>query len=299
MGADGFEVLKRAWYYVRKNRFLWPFAFVIAVAGGGSQGFSLWIQSPIPRGLTGYSPIHEIGARLTDFARSNWGFWTLFIIIGTVVGLAVLALSALAQASAIGGVGELDSGRGCGFQEAFRIGREGFFRYFALLLLYVVVVALLSLPSILFWWVVGTGGFLLPCLGGLALGLAFLLLTALASVLFEIAGRYIVLEGRGLRDSVIDAVVLLKSEFKELVVVWLYVLVVVLAGTIAMAVLIAILATPLSWIFNAARGNNNWLLVALSMVAFGLAWAAAAALAGVFSITASATWTVAFREIGS
>ena len=51
MGYDGYETFKRALFYVRTSRFLWPFAFVIALAGGGSASFSLWVQSPIQRGL--------------------------------------------------------------------------------------------------------------------------------------------------------------------------------------------------------------------------------------------------------
>ena len=72
---------------------------------------------------------------------------------------------------------------------------------------------------------------------------------------------------------------------------------VTLAGTLVMALVLAILSTPLVWIFNAAYNHHNAFLIAASMLSFLLAWAIAAAVAGLFAITGSAVWTVAFLEL--
>ncbi len=299
MQTDGFEILKRAWLYVRRNRFLWPYGFFIALAGVGPQGFSLWMQSPIPRGVTGYSPIHQIGARITDFAHNNWMLWVLFVTAGIIVGLVVIAVGSFAQVAAIGGVAEIEAGGEGGFGGAFRWGRDYFRRYLVLVLAYVAVLALVAVPSVLFWWSLGSrdGGFLLPCAGGLILGLVFVLVSILASIMMEIAGRFLVLEDRGVLESVRMAGILIKDFHRDVFITWLYVAVVTIAGVFSMAILIAILGSPLSSIFTAANRHHNGFLIALSILVFLIAWALAAALSAVFAITASAMWTILFVEL--
>jgi hypothetical protein len=297
LSIDHFETLKRAWLHVRTNRFLWPIAFVIALAGGGSQGFSLWVQSPIPRGLTGLSPIHRIGTKITAFAHGNLAFWALFIVLGVLVGLAVVAAGAFAQASAIGAVAEIERGAPPGMRGALQWGRSHFLKFFALVLGYLAVLAIFAVPSYIFWWSVGRKGFVLPCLGALILGVGFAVVAIFVSVIFELSARYLVLEMRGIVDSVQMAFILLKEFWRDVLVAWLYVLVVTIMGTITMAIVIAILGTPLSWIFNVADKHHNPFMIAVSMVAFIIAWAVAAAAAGVFSITASSYWTLTFIEL--
>ena len=297
--TDGFEIVKRAWLYVRQHRFLWVYGFLVALAGGGSQGFSLWVQSPIPRGLTGYSPIHQIGARITDFAHNNWLFWVLFVIAGVAVGLVVLAVGSFAQIAAIGGVAEIEAGGESGFREALGWGRDHFWRYLVLVIIYVAVLGAITVPSLLFWWSLGKGkgGFVLPCVGGLILGISFVLVSMLASVMLELSGRFLVLKGTGILESIQMAGILIKDFYKDIIVAWLYVLAVTLAGVIAMAVLIAVLSSPLSWMFTFAQRHHSGFLIALSMLAFLLAWALAAALSGLFVVTGSAVWTLAFIEL--
>jgi hypothetical protein len=294
---DHFETLKRAWFHVRTNRFLWPIAFVIALAGGGAQGFSLWVQSPIPRGLTGVSPIHRIGTQITTFAHGNLAFWSLFIVLGVLVGLLVVAAGAFAQVAAIGAVAEIERGCPSGLRGAIQWGKNYFLKLFVLVLGYLVVLAVFAVPSYLFWWSVGKKGFIMPCLGALVLGVGFAVVSIFVSIVFELSARYLVLEVRGIIDSVQMALILFKDFWRDVVVAWLYVLVVTIMGTISMAIIIAILGTPLSWIFNAADKHHNAFLIALSMVAFVIAWSVAAAAAGIFSITASSYWTLTFIDL--
>ena len=297
MVNEGFETFKRAWFHVRTNRYLWLIAFVIALAGGGSASFSLWVQSPIPRGLTGLSPIHTVGQKITDFAHGNAAFWALFIIIGAFVGLVVLAAGAFAQAAAIGAVAEIEHGRPSGLKGAFEWGKTYFPRYFALLIGYLIALAIFAVPSYLFWWTIGKKGFVLPCLGALILGVGFAVVVILMSILFELAARNLVLRNKGFFESVQLAGIMFKEYWREVLLAWLYVLVITIAGTIVSAIVIAILSSPLSWIFNAADKHHNAFLIALSLVAFLLAWGVASAIAGIFSITASAMWTITFIDL--
>lgn len=298
MLTNGFDIFKRALSAVRHNRFLWPFAFFIALAGGGSQGYSLLLQSPIPRGMTGFSPIHRIGEKISSYAHTHFVFTVLMFIGLGIVGLVVLAIGILAQASAIGGVAETEAHRPCTWRDALWWGRASFLRFLAVVVAYLVLVGALSLPSILYWNALkGTKQFVLPCLGGLVLGLAFLLASVLGGIIVELAGRFIVLEGAGIVDGVRDAFTLFRDYWREVLLAWVYVLGISIAGTLAMAILLGILATPLVTLFNVSYRHQNPLLISFSIVVFLLAWALASALVGVFAITGSSVWTITFLEI--
>jgi len=295
--SEAFETLKRAWFHVRQNRYLWVIAFVIALAGGGAQGFSLWVQSPLSRGLTGIGPIHRIGEGINNFAHGNIAFWTLFIIMGFFVGLVVLAAGAFAQAAAIGAVSDIELGRPSGLRGAFECGKRHFGRFFVLVLGYLLVLAIFAVPSYLFWWTLGKKGFIFPCLGALTLGLAFAAVAVIAGIMFELSARYLVLEGHGILESVQMAGILFKDFWREVVLTWLYVLVITIMGTVTMAIVVSVLSVPLSWVFTTADKHHNAFLIALSILAIALAWAVASAFAGIFSITASSMWTLTFIDL--
>ncbi len=296
MEFDSFEIVKRAWYHVRSNRFLWVLAFFMALAGGGSQGVSLWVQSPMLRGLSGLSPMHRAGEKIADYARGNTAFWIVFLTAGVIVGLGVLLFSAFAQVSAIGAVAELDLGREGDLRTSLRWGRHSFVRYFGLMLAYIVVLAVISSPFYLLGWLAG-GGTIFPCLMWMMIAVVYLVILVAAAIMLELSARYLVLEDRGILESVQMAGILLRRHWRESVVTWLYVMLIMLAGTLVMAVVLALLGTPLAWIFNAATEHHNAFTIALSMLAFMLAWCAAAAVAGIFAITGSAVWTMTFLDL--
>jgi len=294
---DGFEVLKRAWLHVRRNRYLWPVAFVMALAGGGAQGFSLWAQSPIPRGLTSANPTHKIGAMICDIAHGNVALEAMFIIAGVLMGIAVLATGAFAQAAAIDAVSDIENERPSGLKNALRRAREYFPQIFALTLGYLLVLAAFAAPLSLFWRFTGKKGFVFPCFGALILCVGFIVVLILAGIMFELTARYLVLEGKSMRESVRLAVALFKDYSRDMLVAWLYAMAITFMGAITMVILITVLATPLSWVFTVADRHHNVIFVALSASSFAIAWAIASATAGVFSITASSLWTLVFIDM--
>ncbi len=294
---EAFETLKRSWLHVRGHRYLWVIAFVIALGGGGAQGFSLWVQSPLPRGLTGLSPVSRVATAISDFAHRNPVFLALFLVVGAFVGLAALAAGAFAQACAIGAVSDIDHGRPSGPGGAFRWGARCFPRFLVLVLAYLVVLAVFAAPSYLFWWALGRKGFIFPCLGALTLGLAFVLVAVLSGIIFELAARCLVLEGMGVVEAVQMAGILFRDFWREVVLTWFYALAVTIFGAVTMAIVITVLSVPLSWIFTVADRHHNAFLIALSILALAAAWAAASACAGIFSITASAMWTLTFIDL--
>lgn len=295
MQTDPFRILRRSWELVRKNRFLWPLAFLIALAGGGSMGYNIWFQGPIPTSITGYSPLHRIGSEISDIAASNWAYTVSLLVVSILFGIAVLAVGVFAQASAVGGIAELESGRICGIRRSMGWGRQSFLRFFGLVFLYLVLVAAVSVPSIIYWrfWS-GSKGLVLPCVGGIILGLGFVFVSVLAGLIVELSARFIVLEGSGIIDSIREGIDLFRQYWKETLAAWATVLVLTALGIIAMSILVGALSGPLTSLFTKAYREHSVILVFASTVAFIGAWAAAAALAAVFAIMGSSVWTVTF-----
>lgn len=296
MRTDSVENLKRALLHVRRNRFLWPIAFLMALAGGGLQGFSLWLQSPFGTGLAGSSPLHHFSGRVTDYARGNPALWTVFLASGLAVGLAAVAFGAFAQASAIGAVAELESGREADLRGSLRWGRRGCGGLFLLALAYLVLLGMLLLPLRAVTSASGAG-VLLPCLAWLVLGTGYVVVSVAAGIVLEVSARYLVLEDSGIRRAVVSAWRLFRREWRDCLLTWFYVMLISLAGFIATAALMGLLATVLVPLFNASYRHHSPAIIMLGMLGFFAAWAIAAAVTGVFSMTGSAMWTGTFLEL--
>jgi hypothetical protein len=295
--TDGFEILKHALTYVRYNSFLWPLAFVIALAGGGAQGFSLWVQSPVYRGFTGYSPVHLVGDRIVDYAEGNPYFWVLFIAAGVIVALAVIAFGVIAQAAAVGGVADIDSFSEGRLKRSWRDGLDAFPRAFKLTLGYLVLMVLLAFPSFLLFWLMPDSDSIFLLLAGLLLGGAFVLIGAVLMAVVEFAFRYLVLQGTRVVESVRMSVATCRKYWREVLVTYLYVLIINIAAGFGIVILMAVIGSPLVWIFEKTTENHNPFLIAVSILVFFVAWALSAALLGVFAITASAVWTLTFIDL--
>lgn len=271
---------------------------MIALTGGGTQGFSLWFQSPLPRSFNSLSLFGKLGTRVGEVFRSNNTYLIIFLSIGAVVGLALASLSVFAQASAVGAVAELESGRETGLQRSLWFGRTAFWRVLALTFAYFLLIALLTVPSMVLWSSFGreSEGVFFPCILGVLIGLVFVALTILLSIVYELSCRYAVIRSFGVIGSITAALSLLKESFRETVLAWFSVLIITLTSTFAMVVLVAALGSPLNWLFTYIYDHHNWLLMALGLLVSVLTWVFAVAAAGLFSVSASAVWTVSFME---
>lgn len=296
MRSDPAENLKMAWLYVRHNRFLWPIAFFIALAGGGLQSFGLWLQSPIGSGLIGSSPFHRISSRVSSYAGGNTAFWVVLLAAGVVVGLAAVAFGAFAQASAIGGIAELEFGREADLRSSLAWGRYSCRRLFLLALAYIVTVAALSVPLYLVASI-AEEGVILPLLAWLALGAAFVLVTVPLGIVLELAARYLVLDDLPPMTAAAAGWRLFRREWRNCLLAWLYVMLITLAGVIVTALLLGVMAAALVPLFNASYTGHGVPLIMLGMLAFLVAWALTAAVSGVFAITGSALWTETFMDL--
>ncbi len=296
MRTDSVENFKRAWLHVARNRFLWPIAFFIALAGGGLESFSLWLQSPLGTGLVGASPLHRIGDRITDFARGNALFWGLFLGIGIAVGLIVVAFGCFAQASAIGGVAELEFGREADLRSSLGWGRYSYRRLFLLVIAYLAAVALFSLPFYVVTYATRSG-LVFPCLAWLVLAAGFVVVSIVMGVVLQLSARFLVLDDLEIPAAVFAGWRLFRREWRDCLLTWLYVMLLSLAGVFVTGVLLAMLSTPLLPLFNASNTNHSPVLIMLGMLAFIAAWAIAAAVSGVFAITGSAMWTETYLDL--
>ncbi|MFH1149660.1 MAG: hypothetical protein V1748_04225 [Actinomycetota bacterium] len=294
MRTDPWEILKDSFGTVIRNRCLWAFGFVIALAGGGSQGYNLWLQAPLSGSVTGLA-----GTRLSSFVRTHWIYALIAGAVGLLIGLGLLCAGVIAQGSAIGAVAEIEGGGSPGVRGSLHWGRNAFFRFLVLVIGYAAVMSLVAVPSLLYWraWG-GTKQMVLPCLGGFALGMGFVVFSIFAGILLELSVRFVVLEGEGIMESLRSAVNLFRDWWKEVLACWFYALLIGVLNIIAMAVVIAgILENPLSALFRSAYDHQSPWLFSVAIAGYFLAWATAALLGTFFVATSSALWTTTFLEL--
>lgn len=300
MLSEGWEIFKKALRYVREQKSLWLFAFIIAFAGGGSQGLHLWVQSPIPAGITGLSPLHELGAIIYQAARTHWTLFALFIFFGVLVGLFVFSAGVFSQASAVWGVVEGEVNGKSSVRSAAKKGWESLGGCFVLSFAFAFLITLLSLPMSSLFELIGKlkgFAFALGFFGEVILGLVFSLLSAIASMLLELSIRNVVTRALNPWQALKLGVDIFEKRWRDVVVTWLYALMVSFVGMLVMAFFVTAIGSPLvSMFWKSSRGESP-IMVGLSILAFIFAWALSSVLAGAFAITANTTWTLSYLRL--
>ena len=292
------DILKRSYKAIRYNRFLWFLAFLIAFSGAASQSYSFSFSSPIPRGFTAFSLWHKAGEKLNSFANLHAPLKIFLIVAAVILALAMFALRAFSEASAISGVADVEGGRPTGLRDAAREGRAAFFRYVALVVMYAVLSATIAVPSILYWKVLkGARAFVFPCLGGILLGIGSVVAVLLAGILVQLAGRYVVLEGAGVFVSISMATRTFRDYFKDVFVTWAVVIGISIASFIVSIMVLGIISSPFTWLFKLSYDHHSVLLASVAILAFFVLWAVVSVTIGVFAIAASTVWTLSFLDI--
>ncbi|MDD5447634.1 MAG: hypothetical protein PHO53_00470 [Actinomycetota bacterium] len=300
MLSEGWEIFKKALRYVKEQKSLWLFAFIIAFAGGGSQGLHLWVQSPIPAGITGLSPLHEFGARIYQAARTHWALFALFVFFGVLVGLFVFSAGVFSQASAVWGVAEVEVNGKSSVRNAAKKGWESLGGCFVLSFVFAFLITLLSLPMDFLFKLIGKlegVAFALGFFGEVIIGLIFFLFSAVASMVLELSIRNVVTRALNPWEALKLGIDIFKKRWRDVTVTWLYALMVSLVGMLAMSLFVTVIGSPLvSTFWKSSRGESP-IMVGLSILAFIFAWALSSVLAGVFAITANATWTLSYLRL--
>jgi len=305
-------VLRRAWEITWRHKVLWLFGFLVSLGmvnrRVGTSGGSRWVQ-----------PTRELPPQVqravADFLRCPYFVVAVvaLVLLGLVIGVGLALLGALGRAALVDQV-QAAEGRGAvGLRAGWQAGRSHLWPAFLIRLLLGLPAAVVTLAGV--FTVVGMvlviagqeraevmvpGVFavmfaLFACLFP-AICLAGLLSVPLG-VLQRLAVRACVLEGRGVRESILRAWVVLREYLGLLALLWLILLGIGIGTMIVIGLPLALGVMLLTAVALLTVFISPLLFVALTLVIGMLAWLAGAAVNGVAETFISAVWTLAYREL--
>jgi len=319
------RIVRRAFEVTWRHKALWVFGIAAALFGTGYSGMhgsgpvqyvinqsdlDRWSQSlPLGRDLAAAVPVilAIIGALLIVAL--------VFTIVGVIVRYA--SIGAL-----IGMVDEVERTERTSFGAGLRIGWQRLLRLFAVDLLigvgvFVVVIALIVLavigilvavvPAVAISQANGGPANLVAILWGVGIGLAVLLLLVVAAVVLsaattlmrELSFRANVLEHTRVVASIGTAFQILRTNLKEVLVVWLVLVAINLALSVVLMplVVIGLVAvigpTVASWALTESVAVTGLVGIALSIIVMLVS----AFVGGLVLTFTSAVWTLAYREL--
>lgn len=255
-----------------------------------------------------------------------------FVIVAAVLGLIVTILRYVAETASIRMVDEYEqTGVKVGFRQGWRYGwsRASWRLFLVNFLVHIPAFALFVILGLVTWWIVASalGGVRSALITSLiaGIGLAFLfifvisILMVILYVLRDFAWRMVVLEDAGVLDSLRNAFGLVKRQWKNVGLMWLVVLGLRIAWSIAFFILVfpllvvsiltavggllvAIVPTLLTagvasllsapdywpWLFAAIIGLPLFAVVAFSPILLVGGWGL---------IYQSSVWTLTYREL--
>lgn len=255
-----------------------------------------------------------------------------FVIVAAVLGLIITILRYVAETASIRMVDEYEqTGVKVGFRQGWRYGwsRASWRLFLVNFLVHIPAFALFVVLGLVTWWIVASalGGVRSALITSLiaGIGLAFLfifvisILMVILYVLRDFAWRMVVLEDAGVLDSLRNAFGLVKRQWKNVGLMWLVVLGLRIAWSIAFFILVfpllivsiltavggllvAIVPTLLTagvasllsapdywpWIFAAIIGLPLFAVVAFSPILLVGGWGL---------IYQSSVWTLTYREL--
>jgi hypothetical protein len=305
-------VLRRGWEITRRHRVLWLFGFLASLGTVGRHigtgSFGRWEQ-----------PARELPPQvqraLADFLDSP--YWVAavvaLVLLGLVISVGLALLGALGRTALVDQVRAAEDHGVVNLRAGWQAGRRHLWPVFLIRLLLGLPGAVVTLTGAL--PVIGTSLLvagqewpqvvtptvfsgmlsLFVCLFPV-ICLAVLLLIPF-SVLQRLAIRTCVLEGEGVRESIVRAWATLQEHLGLLAVVWLILLgigigVTIVIGLPLVLVVLSLAASTLLTVFI-----SPLLFAALGLIIWLLAWLVGAASGGVVETFISAVWTLAYREL--
>ncbi len=237
------ELIKDTFEIVRRNRFLWFFGFF---AGGSSFNFSY--SNASGRG-DGSGPAAGAGADPLDPGI------LIAIVVGAVLLIALfIVLSVVSHGGLADSVAAIQRGEPRGFRSTWRAGRARFWRVLGLgVLLFLLALALLLAVALpLAGLVAGTFALTEALLARVLAGVGVFILAFVALVLIliplwivaQFALRALVLDGERITDSIRAGWRLLRRNFGRSLLLFLILLGIGLAATLAIFLAVFVLAAP-------------------------------------------------------
>lgn len=231
------DLLQKAFSTAWKYKYLWVLGFFADLTSFLSYTGKLRQRVP-----------HDFWRDLAD--PSQLGLWfglSLFLVfLILIVVLAFLIIERIAEGGLIANAARIRRGESHTLTTAWNAGLQYFLRMVGLRLLQIVVVFVYVIVFAGFMIFVGVG------IGGPVLLLSLLFVVPLffagiffMAIIFSYAERFIVVENRGVFESVGEGLELLKREFGKSVAMGLIALGIMICLAIAVIILFVILALPL------------------------------------------------------
>lgn len=241
------ELIKDTFEIVRRNRFLWFFGF-FAGTGFSVPSFDFNWSSDFDRGGRGVPSGADVSAPLEPGVL-------IAILAGALLLLVLLiVLSVISHGALADSVAAIQRGEARSFGVAWRAGSSRFWRVLGLgvLLFLLALVLLLAVALPLAGLVAGTFALtdallarVLAAIGAVLLGLAALVLILIPfGIVAQLALRALVLDGERITDSIRAGWRLLRRNFGRSLLLFLILLGIGLAATLAIFLAVFVLAAP-------------------------------------------------------
>ena len=305
-------VLRRAWEVTWRHKVLWLFGFLVSLGivgrrvGIGSGGRWEWPVRELPP---------EVQRAITGLLSSSTFTVVIaaLVLLALAVGIGLALLGALGRAALVDQVQAAEEQGVASLGAGWQAGRRHLWMVFLIRLLLGLPVGVVASTGVL--PVAGTGLMIarhtrpeaaIP--GVLAMPVVLftclvpaICVAALLSVPFgvlrRLAVRACVLEGCGVRQSIVRAWAMLREQVGPLALVWLILFGAGIGVTIVVALPLALVALSVVAVSVLAVFTSPILSVALVLIVGLLTWLVGAACNSVVETFSSAVWTLAYREL--
>jgi hypothetical protein len=291
------NILSRAWKITWNNKVLWIFGFLTGLgsgAGSANSNFRSGSGQPFQAGPGGPRLPPELERQLQR--PEVVAIIITVVCVLLLIGLALFVLSVIGRGGLIGGIrlvdDRMDTGGKITFSEAWRVGIRYFWRLLGLTLLLVV-------PAILFGLLVAalvllTLGFAALCV--LPLLCVFIILMIPLSIVVALAQFGVVLEDKGVIDSLRRGWEVLKTNLANIILLGLITVVIgfVIGFVLALPLIAIVIPAAFAFAFNPREPNMPVLLGAgLAFLCYlPILWV----INSVLTTWIYSVWTLAYRQ---
>jgi hypothetical protein len=297
------EILKKAFEYLKKYKFLWFLGVLAALTEGGvGSGFGNSGSNLAENN----QDFEKFGSTIADWMTSHSVEISIIVAAIFIVSLIILYISYSSRAGLIYSVDKLESGsEKLTFSDAFHAGQKYFWRFLGLtvlisLMIGAVVFALVILMIGLVALTIATTYWLLLLvipLGILAI-VAIVVFAVYLSLILLLSFRVIVVENYGITKSITKSRELIHHNFANVLIAWLIqVAVGVVVGITVVVVALIIGGVLLSigvGIFFGLGTIGAWVYGSVAVLAF---IALMLLISGISNAFISTFWTVVYRRL--
>lgn len=302
------ELLKKAWQYVWKFKYLWLLGILTGGgASSGSSNFSLpanswpnnndWQNSMTGHNLTDAVP--SLGKVLGASGTS------LPIVLMLVIALAVflllilfIYLSITARGAIISAVNGIDSGKNFSLAESWHYGHKYFWKIlgFSILSFLIIFVPLLFLATpvvimaMLKWYI-----------PAIIVGVLFLIIFVLYAIYIALSIQYgeriLVLENKGSWDSIKDGMQFFRNNWKNVLLTYLILIALMIGAGTALVIGLLIVGGSLAAIVYGLYLANQTVAIILAIPLGLILFTALLAANGLIASYQSTLITLVYKEI--